>query len=266
MAGGKLSGAGSRRTPRHIWTTEQKRCLLLLSDGLRLSSEQTTLIFNKVFEQEIDMTLFPEGLPRKSVRSQYTERKQLDNASWSQILRPNNWEEESRKRDQLSARIKPFLDSADGKASPLTSAQAPDVHSSSGADARKRKRDVLVDHHEGVNTGEQNQLVVNRTKARRLEPIVLVRRSEANDRSAYLAVDEMEEEQPAPRTPTNQKKSELLSPPDTVQVVRRSGPALQVSPRIRAEMQKGYSPPSEEEAHPPLCGGIFYRRVLSSTL
>lgn len=116
MSQPKLSGSGSRLTPRHIWTPEQKRCLLVLLTQFQLSWDQTAVAFHNVFRTEINASDFPHGLLLKSLKSQYRESKQDDNVSWSCITRPESWEAESAWREELAQRIRRCLQMlADGQ-------------------------------------------------------------------------------------------------------------------------------------------------------
>lgn len=229
--------------------------LLLFGSRFHLDTQEGTAIWNKVFEAEIDSRDFPTGVPGKSVRSQYNERNQADNVSWSQILRPQSWVDENHARDALAERIDRALNTRRSAGHTSVSPAETHAHPSPKPSPRKRKRTVFEDID--VEEGQSSPMVSTRSTSRRRASIVLIDPSEAGDRAAHLVVDEAELLSP-PRTPVKQTKTALLSPPAAVHWVRRSGPALQVSVKIAAEIEKGYSPPSEAEAHPPLAG-LFYR-------
>lgn len=235
--------------------------LLLLSDHSKPLYEQATSRFNRIFQNEINATDFPHGVPISSIRAQYREHKQEDNASWAHVVRPHSWDQERKLRDELAVRIERAIRAENGEA------QAQGIPSTNGTRTRKRKRSV-VGRENGASLATNDNdddaaalslhSVADGTASHKRGLVVLIPSREAHKRKAYLVDDEPAEEQPTPRAPVKRVKTGLPSPRSTIQFIRNSGPTLQVSQEIYTEIQAGYSPPSEQEAHPPL-SGLFYR-------
>lgn len=259
MSGSKLSGSGSRRAPRHTWTTNQKRCLLLLCTNFYPSPDdigKVAAAFNHVFGSEINARDFPHGLPCKSLIAQFREHKQSDNASWLKVTRPESWETELKLREELTAKITRSLNARDGKGS-RSGQDGSALPQTPRANSRKRTR-TIAEHHVAVSSDTSTAFQARPSEtASAQNAMVLIPRIEAFTLREYTMIEDKEEEL-APSTPVKRIKTGLVSPPSTTRVIRNSGPALEVSWKIHAEIEKGYSPPSEQEAHPPL-GGLFWR-------
>lgn len=304
MAGTKLSGPGARQTPRHTWTTDQRRCLFVLRDEQRfqLTWDDTAAAFNGLFTNEISQTDFPGGVPCLSLKKQYAERERPGKETWSPITKPKSREAEVQRRDHLAAKISVYLGSEEDVRSFICQEPA-NLPSPSSTESRKRKRflparyrdeppdrDALL-HHSPSGVTSLNQA-----------EMVQVSSSEITNRLAYFRFDEDDEWQPSPRTPSkrartyprppskiaqvNRNNTSALSglskimvrtpnthsettPPwtaETFRFVRNIGPALETSSRKRyAEMLEDYSHPSEQEARAPV-GGLFFRLVWLLTL
>lgn len=270
MPTSKLSGTGARRTPRttprHTWTTDQKRCLLLLNSRFQLSSDEITKTFNQVFKAEIDTAGFPDGIPWRSLQAQYRERKQDDNVGWLKITRPESWETELACRNVLIERIQDCLPSnaakrADRQTPERARSTSPEPRGVSAR--RKRSRDVLEldDSDEEPSSPSKSPRTVT----------VVVLRSEGQAAKADVVADKLARAdlislKSKPRTPTKSlKKSGFtrtgpLPPPGYHLFKRPRGPPIWLTPTELARARNGWISPSEQEAHPPLAG-LFFRSL-----
>lgn len=279
MSTSKLSGTGARRKPRigprHTWTTDQKRCLLLLNTRFQLSSDEITTTFSTVFKAEIDAPGFPDGIPWRSLQAQFREHKQNDNIGWLKITQPESWETELASRDVLIQRIQDCLPTnaakrADRQTPERARSTSPEPPAVSAR--RKRGRDVLEldDSDEEPPTPSKSSrsgsVVVLRSECQAAKSTIadLRARGILNGLTPEPESEPELEHQTPKRNPTGTASKPMIiglqTTPATIRFVRKSGPALDVTPKVHAELMQGYFPPSDREAHPAL-GGILYRHV-----
>lgn len=269
MSRSKLSGSGSRRTPRHTWTQDQRRCALLLFTDFELWAfeDAAAAVFHQIFHHEVDPVAFPNGLPCSSLKSQFSEYKQNDNVSWQKIKEPTSRECEARRQEELALKIRSCLDGIDlGESS---TARLPRIVASSSSSAsRKRKSNALADSYDGrISWADLPPLVVQ-TRAARHAQMTPAAPPEAFGSSLENLAMEEDEEEYIPRTPctrrtrTKKPKASPNSLAKTRQYHRPYGPTLSLSEKMFAQAQEGYVPPSEHEVHTPL-GGLFFRYARS---
>lgn len=274
MATLKLSGSGARRTPRttprHTWTLDQKRCLLLLNARLNLEPVEITATFNKIFQAEIDPAGFPGGIPWRSLQAQYREHSRADNVGWMKITQPDSWDAELARRDELIERIQDCLPT---NAAKRADRQTPERTTSASSEPRTPIVGCKRTHGALASNGSDDE-IWSPSKSRKTVAVVVLRSESHAARTEVLADmrarGELTHFAPEPRTPLRSPKKTvmpsgftrtgLLQPLGYHLFKRPHGPPIWLTPAELARARKGWISPSEQEAHPPLAG-LFFRSV-----
>lgn len=293
MPQAKLSGSGSRRTPRHTWTQDQKRCVLLLfTDFQHVPQNEAAAIFHRVFKHEIDPVGFPDGLPYKSLRSQWSESRQEDNVRWAKITRPESREWEAKRREEIAVEIRKCLAGEPPEIITPMPVRAPP----SPVASRKRKAEALVEDRNYVSSwNDLPPLAVQTRAARRAQvmptvrqagpderarettppnrepmimPAVVIQSTESRRAQTQMAATRTQvvARSSTPRTPKSSRRTMPQGftrigprrPPGMALFERAHGPPIWLWPAELERAKKGWIAPTSKEAHPPLAG-LFFR-------